>query len=294
MKKLSLLKAVGIAALTTLLAGCKIVVLQPKGVISADEKQLMIDAVCLMLIVVIPVIILTLLIARRYRASNKKAKYTPDWCHGTLLEIGWWVIPIIIIVILAVMTWRTTHRLDPYRPIATKDKTMTIEAVALRWKWLFIYPQEGIATINYVAFPVNTEVQFLITADAPMNSFQIPALGGQIYAMNGMQTKLHLIATQAGVYHGRSVSFSGQQFAGMKFNAHVTSAADFENWVESVKNGNYPTLDMPSYLSLVKPSGWNKPQFFSDVEPNLFQKIIMSFDQPNKHHVNASFTGVHL
>jgi len=278
-----------------LLSGCKIAVLQPRGVIAADEKQLLIDSVCLMLVIVIPVLILTVLICRRYRASNKSAKYSPNFSHSTTLEFFWWTIPIIIIIILGVMTWKSTHSLDPYKPLNAKGRTITIQAVALRWKWLFIYPEQGIATVNTVELPVNTKIDFLITSDAPMNSFQIPQLGGQIYAMNGMQTKLHLLATSTGDYDGRSVSFSGDGFSDMKFVAHVRSAQAFDQWVKLVKaapKGN--RLTMEKYHALVKPSENVPVQYFASVMPNLYRKIILKFMTPNRHNVDTSELGVHL
>ena len=269
-----------------LLTACNTpMVLDPKGMIAAHEKKLMIDALLLMSTIVVPVIILTLLIARKYRASNTKAKYTPNWAHGTALEAGWWVLPIIIIAVLGTMTWRTTHELDPYKPLDVKGagQPVTIQVIALDWKWLFIYPDQNIATVNYIEFPVNTPVNFLITSDAPMNSFQIPQLGGQIYAMAGMQTKLHLIADTPGDYKGRSVSFSGEGFTGMTFIAHVGSQQEFDTWVKSVK-ASKNTLDMNAYNQLVKPSENNPVMLFSSVTNNLFSNVIMKYMGPDMSH----------
>jgi cytochrome o ubiquinol oxidase subunit 2 len=262
-------------------------VLDPKGMIAAHEKKLMIDALLLMLTIVIPVIILTLLIARKYRASNTKAKYSPNWAHGTALEAGWWVLPIIIISVLGTMTWRTTHELDPYKPLDVKGagQPVTIQVIALDWKWLFIYPDQNIATVNYIEFPVNTPVNFLITSDAPMNSFQIPQLGGQIYAMAGMQTKLHLIADAPGDYKGRSVSFSGQGFTGMTFIAHAGSEQEFDAWVKSVK-ASKNILDMNTYNKLVQPSENNPVMLFSSVTNNLFGNVIMKYMGPDMSHMS--------
>lgn len=276
--------------LLLLLTGCKIAVLQPRGYIATDERELLITAVLLMLIVVIPVIILTAVITIRYRASNTKAKYTPDWGHSTLLEIVWWAIPLVIIIVLATLTWIYTHRLDPYKPIVGKNKPITIEVIALEWKWLFIYPDQNIATVNYVQFPVNTPINFLITADAPMNSFQIPQLGGQIYAMSGMQTKLHLIADQTGCYRGRSTNFSGDGFSGMKFIAHVTTQAKFNNWVSTVKKSS-KQLTMDSYNKLALPSENNKVEYFSSAQKDLFNDVIMKFMMPPMKNMPASSTG---
>ena len=263
-----------------LLSGCNMVVLNPKGIIADDEKRLLITAVLLMLIIIIPVIILTFVIAFRYRASNTKAKYTPDWCHSNLLEAIWWTIPIIIIAVLATITWISTHRLDPYRPLNSTVKPITIQVVSLEWRWLFIYPEQNIATLNFVEFPVNTPVNFLITSDAPMNSFQIQQLAGQIYSMAGMQTKLHLIASQTGDYIGRSVSFSGDGFSNMAFTARVATPDQFNQWVQTVKQSpNALTLD--AYNKLVPASKDNSVQYFSSVDNNLFNNIIMKFMGPD-------------
>ena len=263
-----------------LLNGCNMEVLNPKGIVADDEKRLLITALLLMLIIVVPVIIATFLIAFRYRASNTKAKYTPDWSHSALLEVVWWTIPIIIIAILARITWVSTHNLDPYRPLASTTKPITIEVVALEWRWLFIYPDQNIATLNFVEFPVNTPVNFLITSDAPMNSFQIQQLAGQIYAMAGMQTKLHLMASVTGDYQGRSVSFSGDGFSNMMFTARVTSLDDFNQWVQSVKHAPNG-LSMAAYNQLVPPSKDDSVQYFSSVSDNLFNNIMMKFMGPD-------------
>jgi cytochrome o ubiquinol oxidase subunit 2 len=270
--------------LMLLLSGCNLVILNPKGVIAAEEKELMLIALCLMLIIVIPVIILTFVIAIRYRASNKKAKYTPDWSHSIILEAIWWTVPIIIISILGYITWVTAHKLDPYRPLESKVKPITIQVIALDWKWLFIYPQENIATINFVAFPVNTPINFEITADAPMNAFQIPALGGQIYAMAGMRTKLHYMANEIGEYNGRSVSFSGDGFSGMTFVARVTSQESFNQWVNTVKHGSH-VLTMAAYDRLVQPSQDNQVAYYSSVANDLFNNVMMKFMMPMSNNM---------
>lgn len=285
--------AIFAASLVLALSGCKMVILQPKGAVALEEKHLMITAVLLMLLIVIPVLFLVLFIARRYRASNTKAKYTPEWSHSTLLEFVWWMIPIVIIAILATITWITTHQLDPYKALDKGGKPMTIQAVALRWRWLFIYPKQHIATIDYVQFPVDKQVRFEITSDAPMNSFQIPALAGQIYAMNGMTTQLHMISHYPGVYNGRSVSFSGNGFSNMKFKAHVTSEKQFNSWVSSVKKG-HQSLTWAQYQTLSQPSKSSSPMFFSTVDKGLFEKVIHKFMPADKHSVDTKYTAVHL
>ena len=269
-----------LAVATLLLSSCKLEVLNPKGVIAASEKALLIDATLLMLIVVIPVILLTLWFAWHYRASNKTATYKPNDHHNTHIEIVCWSIPIVIIAILATMTWISTHKLDPYRPLASKSKPIVIQAVSLNWKWLFIYPEENIATVNYVQFPVNKQVKFLVTSDAPMNSFQIPQLAGQIYSMGGMQTKLHLKATHIGLYTGRSTNYSGAGFSGMHFQAKVSSRQDYQRWLQKVRDESQSRLTITRYNQLMKDSRNNPPQYFSGVVDKLFHKIIMKFMMP--------------
>ena len=198
---------------STLLGGCSFTVLDPKGQIGADERSIIVTATGLMLIVVVPVIVLTLAFAWRYRASNKASVYAPDWAHSTRIEAVVWSVPCAIVAALAVLAWTSSHKLDPYRPIASTAKPITIEVVSLDWKWLFIYPGLHMATVNQIAFPVNVPVNFHITSGSVMNSFFIPQLGGQVYAMAGMQTQLHLIADAAGSYDGISGNYSGAGFS---------------------------------------------------------------------------------
>ncbi len=260
-----------------LIAGCNAEVLNPHGPVARDEKHLLITALLLMFIIVIPVLIATLVIAYRYRASNKKAKYTPEWSHSTKLEVIWWLVPIIIISILGTITWITTHQLDPYRPLNSTVKPVTIEVVSLEWRWLFIYPDQHIATINTLEFPVNTPINFLITSDAPMNSFQVQGLAGQIYAMAGMTTKLHLLADDVGDYNGRSVSFSGDGFANMMFTAHVVNQDEFNTWVAQVQKS--PTsLDFNTYNRKLAPATLDTGiYYFTLGDDTLFNDIIMKY-----------------
>jgi len=280
----SKLKTALITAITLgsalLLSGCKMAILNPMGPIAAEEKHLMITAVLLMLIVVIPTIILTCVISYKYRASNTKAKYRPDFTHSNKLEAIWWGIPIAIIAVLGTITWKTSHSLDPYKPLDSKVAPITIQVVSLEWRWLFIYPQQHIATMNFVEFPANTPVDFEITSDAPMNSFMIQQLAGQIYAMAGMQTKLHLLATTPGDYYGRSVSFSGDGFANMQFTARAApSQTAFNQWVKSVQQSpNKLTLD--SYNKLVPASSDTSTIYYSTVVDGLFNTIMMKYMMP--------------
>ena len=194
------LLCLGTLALTALyISQNSIDVLEPQGMIGEKERELIITASLLMLIVVVPVFILTWFFAWKYRAG-RQSKHEPDWEHNYIAEYCWWGVPIIIIAILAVDTWKSSHELNPFKPIENGTKPITIQVVSLDWKWLFLYPEQGIATINYVQFPEKTPINFAITSDAPMNSFWIPKLGGQIYAMPGMRSKLHLIANESGSY----------------------------------------------------------------------------------------------
>jgi len=193
----------------------------PKGLIGLQERDQMYMATLLMLVVVIPVLILTFAICWRYRASNKSAEYDPNWHHDTLAESIWWGFPALIIILLCIGTWVSSNQLDPFKPLPSSQKPIRIQVVALQWKWLFIYPEHKIALLNYLQFPENTPLNFEITSDAPMNSFWIPALGGQIYAMPGMVTRLHLQALESGEFRGSSANLSGTGFAAMHFLANL-------------------------------------------------------------------------
>lgn len=250
-------------------------VLAPKGIIGEKQRDLIVTSTVLMLIVVVPVFLMTFFICWKYRAE-KKSKYTPDWAHSTLAEVVWWGVPCIIIVALGVITWKSCHELDPFKPIESDKKAVEIQAVALQWKWLFIYPEHNIAAVSYVQFPDQTPLNFEITADAPMNSFWIPALGGQVYAMPGMRAKLHLMANEPGSYRGSSANLSGEGFSGMIFEAKSTSEADFAAWVASVKaSGEVLTMDV--YTKLVEPSSYVPAKVYVLEEKDLFEKILAKY-----------------
>ncbi len=253
-------------------------VLEPKGWIALQQKELIIVCSLLMSIVVIPVFMMTILFSWRYRAGKKGGEYQPEWGHSFLAECIWWGVPFVIIAALAWITWDSTHQLNPFKPIAAEVRPLKIQVVALDWKWLFIYPEEGIATVNYVQFPKETPLAFEITSDAPMNSFWIPALGGQIYAMPGMRTKLHLIATEEGEFRGSSSNISGTGFAGMVFQAVSTSRLEFDRWVSQVRRENRD-LSQKSYNLLVQPSQYHPVTYYSIVEEGLFDQIVMKYMQ---------------
>lgn len=262
-----------VSAMMLLLAGCNMDILNPKGDIGAQEKTLLLTATGLMLLVVVPVIILTLWFAWKYRASNTKAKYDPTWSHSTAIEVVVWTIPCIIVGILAVLTWKSSHALDPYRPLQSEVKPVEIDVVSLDWKWLFIYPEYKIATVNEIQFPVDTPVNFRITSASVMNSFFIPQLGSQIYSMAGMETKLHLIAREAGTYAGISANYSGAGFSGMRFKAIATSQQGFQDWIDKAKAANNP-LTPQAYEALAAPSTHEAVALYSSTPTGMFDYIM--------------------
>jgi cytochrome o ubiquinol oxidase subunit 2 len=259
-----------------LLSGCNWAVMDPKGTIGMSEKSLLITSVILMLLIVVPVIALTLWTAWHFRATNTRATYRPDFAHSLPIEITVWVIPCIIIVALGVITWTSTHSLDPYRRIASSEPPVKVEVVALDWKWLFIYPDLKIATVNQLAMPVGTPVDFTITSDTVMNSFFIPQLGSQIYAMAGMQTRLHLVASHPGTYRGLSANFSGDGFSGMTFDAIATDRAGFDAWVNKVRASG-AVLDAPAFAKLQVASQDVPPAYFGTVKGDIFHNEVSSF-----------------
>jgi cytochrome o ubiquinol oxidase subunit 2 len=259
------------------LSGVSIPVLQTSGQIATKERNLLLFALALSSIVVIPVFILLFSIAWRFRESNTKAKYSPDYDHSVTLESIWWLIPTILITILSVVTWNSSHSLDPYAPIASKNKSMTIQAVSLDWKWLFIYPEQNIASVNYLKIPVNTPVTFQITSDSVMNSFWIPKLGGQIYSMPGMSTQLHLIADKNGDFYGSSANISGSGFAGMNFIASAGNMSDFNSWVLEVRNSS-SSLSASNYAKLARPSTDNQVAYYSGYDQSLYGSILAKYD----------------
>jgi cytochrome o ubiquinol oxidase subunit 2 len=259
-----------------LCGGCGVLTspdLDPKGPIALAQRQFLFDAVLIMMIVIVPVFIMTALFTWRYRGTNRNARYTPNFAYYWPVEILIWCVPAAIIVWLGFHLWGSTHRLDPYKPIDTSVEPLQVEAVAQDWKWLFIYPEQNIAVVNELVFPSGKPLAIRITSDTVMNSFIIPALGGQIYAMAGMQTRLHLLADEPGEFWGRNVQYSGRGFADQRFRAIATTEDDFNEWVAKVK-GASETLDASTYEKLAKPSAKVPVTYYSGVEPNLFDKII--------------------
>ncbi|MFD1215889.1 ubiquinol oxidase subunit II [Microbulbifer celer] len=272
------LKTAALSAAVLALAGCEGGVLDPKGQVGVDEKSLIIIATVLMLLVVIPVIAMTLYFAWKYREGREHEIYAPKWAHSGKIETTVWLIPVVIVVILGAITWRSTHALDPYQPLEHERDPLTVEVVSLNWKWLFIYPEQGVASVNELVIPTDVPVQFKITSESTMNSFFIPQLGSQIYSMAGMETKLHLIANEPGTFEGFSANYSGAGFSDMHFDAIAMSDAGFEDWVTKLKSGN-PTLDSKRYAALAKPSEDHPIEHFGAVSDGLFHQIIHKYMQ---------------
>ncbi len=258
-------------------------VLDPKGEVGMNERALILGTTGWMLLVVIPVIVMTIAFAWWFRASNARSRYTPEWAHSKRLEAVLWGIPTVIVVVMAITAWQSTHALDPYKPLKHEAKPIEVEVVALDWKWLFIYPEQGIATVNEIAFPVDVPVAFDVTSDSVMNSFFIPRLGSQIYAMAGMKTELHLIANEVGDYDGMSANYSGRGFPGMRFTARAMSQEAFDAWVAKVKAAPQ-RLDAASYPALAAPSEYNPVAYYGGVTPGLFGDLIHKYRGGPKSH----------
>lgn len=255
-----------------------VAVLNPAGTVAAKEQRLIIITVLLSLIVVIPVFLMTAFIAWRYRASNHKAAYLPDWDHSGVAEFAWWTIPGLIILALSIITWNSSHALDPFKPIASKAEPLSIQVVALDWKWLFIYPKQNIASVNMAEVPVNRPVTFQITSDTVMNSFWVPQLGSQIYAMPGMMTQLNLMATKTGSYYGSSANISGTGFSDMNFTVKGAQPTDFSKWVGSMQ-ASHNSLSQTAYSQLSKPSSGGN-QTYSNVQNGLFNSVVLKYMPP--------------
>lgn len=264
-----------------LLAGCNAVVMAPAGDIAVQQRDLIIIATVLMLLIIIPVMVLVVLFARKYRKGNN-ARYEPNWDHSTQLELVIWSAPLAIIICLGAVTWVSTHLLDPYRqlgrigpdqPVLADVTPLEVEVVALDWKWMFIYPQYDIATVNEFVTPVDRPIEFKLTASTVMNSFYIPAMAGMIYAMPGMQTRLHGVINVPGEYKGIAAHYSGHGFSGMHFVTKGVSDAEFDAWVAEVQ-ASPDTLDRNRYLEVEKPSERVPVMHFAGVENGLYTAIV--------------------
>jgi len=294
MKRVKSLLGVGLLSLgaAIFLSGCSTILLfNPKGPVGESEKFLILAAIGLMAIVVIPVFIMTFWFSRKYRAANTASTYMPKWSYSGRIDLVMWAVPILIVIFLAYLAWTRTHALDPYKPIASPHEPITIQAVSLDWKWLFIYPDYNIATVNQLAFPAKVPLSFKLTSATVMTSFFIPQLGSQMYAMGGMQTQLHLLADKPGTYAGHNNQISGLGYANMHFQAHAVSPEEFQSWVEKIRQAP-EKLDRNRYEQLTKPNdGYYPVTYFSAVEPDLFLHILRTFNPTwGKHsdHVNRA------
>lgn len=256
-------------------------VLLPAGMIGLEQRDLLLIIQVLMLFVIVPVYILTFVFSWKYRSNNKKENYDPDLVDSPLAEYIWWGFPLVMTIAIAILTCIRTYELDPFKPIVSDKKPITIQAIALQWKWLFIYPEEKVAAINWVQFPENTPIHFEITADAPMNSLWIPKLGGQIYAMPKMKTQLYLIANKTGDFKGSSANISGVGFSGMTFTARASSEEDFHKWVESARQ-SATALNWEEYTKLAAPSKNSPVELYSLDDDNIFNQVINKYMHPPK------------
>jgi cytochrome o ubiquinol oxidase subunit II len=284
--RLIILASVALALLIkVLLNGNSIVLFDPKGLIAQQQLDLMVFTIILLLIIAVPAVFLLFFTAWKYRESNDKATHDPDARPSKFLDLSMWGIPTIFMLVLALVMWPATHKLEPQKAIVAEAPPLTIQVVSTRWKWLFIYPEQNIATVNFVQIPVNTPVKFELTADeAPMSSFWIPNLGGMLYTMTGMVNRLNLIADTPGDYRGSSAEINGPGFAGMKFTARASSKEDFDLWVQEAKLSD-GALDAAEYDRLVKPSEDHPPTLYSAVDSGLYDKVLMKYTGPSGNHM---------
>jgi len=271
---------VGIIVLTGwYLSRHTIPVLEPAGPIAQKERNLMVFGVLLSVVVVVPVFTLLGAIAWRYRESNHRAKYSPDLEGNRILETIWWCIPTAIIAVLAVVIWRSSYALDPFKSLSSSKPTLHVQVVALDWKWLFIYPNQNVASVSEAAIPVNTPVDFEITSDTVMTSFWAPQLSGQMYAMPGMETQQNLEASKLGSFNGWAANISGSGFAGMTFKIKSMSDAGFSTWVASAKHSKRD-LNASTYAVLARPSSYVPPSYYASVTPTLYDTIMLKYMMP--------------
>jgi cytochrome o ubiquinol oxidase subunit II len=273
-----------------LVGGCDLVVMNPAGDVARQQADLILWSTGLMLLIIVPVMVLTVVFAWRYRAANKDAEYKPDWDHSTGLELIIWSAPLLIIIALGALTWVATHTLDPYRPIGRLapgravpqgQQPLEVQVVSLDWKWLFIYPEQGIATVNELVLPTDRQVRFRLTSSSVMNTFYVPAMAGMIYTMPGMETKLHAVLNRSGRFDGMSANYSGRGFSEMRFPTLAMDSTGFDRWVAAVK-GRGGQLGRAEYLRLEKPSERVPAMRFAAVQPGLFDRVVQMCVRPGQ------------
>lgn len=266
-----------IGAAAWYVTGHNVPVMQPRGDIALAEQRLILLALALSAIVVVPVFTMTIVIAWRYRENNHaKVEYRPNWDSSKLYESIWWGIPILIIGVLCVVTWISSHELDPYRHADLGGKPLTVEVVAMDWKWLFIYPDEHVATVNELVIPTDTTIHFDLTSDSVMNSFWIPQLGSQIYAMPGMSTSLHLNATEPGTYYGSPANINGSGFSSMTFRVKALESSEYQQWLTRAQQVN-TNLTLTAYNELAKPSTNHPVTIYAPVQDDLYDTLVMKY-----------------
>lgn len=274
-----------------LLRGNDVILFNPKGLIANEQYRLLVVSTLIMLGIAIPTLFLLYFFAWRYRETGKKATYNHHSTNNKLFALVFWAIPTFVLVILVSLMLPATQNLEPQKAIETNGKSLTIQVVALRWKWLFIYPEQNIATVNYVQIPVNTPVKFELTADeTPMSSFWIPHLGGQLYAMTEHVNRLNLMADTLGDYEGSAAEINGPGFAGMRFTTRVSSNEDFNLWVKETKT--YPKiLDSPEYERLASPSEDHEAAFYKRADPKIYSNILSKYTGSHKHDTESTEQG---
>jgi cytochrome o ubiquinol oxidase subunit 2 len=272
-----------------LLSACKSDVLDPAGDIALQQRDIIYISTALMLLIIVPVIVLIIVFAWRYRASNKDATYDPHFDHSTSLELVIWAAPLLIIICLGALTWWSTHLLDPFRPVNRiaagkpvdpKAKPLVIQVVSLDWKWLFIYPEQGVATVNELVLPVDRPVRFDLTSSNMMNTFYAPTLAGMIYTMPGMRSTMHAVLNKPGTFEGYSANYSGAGFSDMRFKLYGVNRAEFQGWVTRLKGGG-GALDTARYLALERPSEKVPALYFSGADPKLFDRVVRRCVKPS-------------
>lgn len=273
-------RAFGAAVLSVALTGCAGGVLDPVGPVGRDDAHILIDALLVMLAIVVPTILLAFWMAWRYRASNTKAKYRPYWAYSGRIEAMAWSIPILTIMFIGGLIWIGSYRLDPFRALASKNPPLEVQVVALDWKWLFIYPEQGVASVNQLVMPAGTPVHFSITSASVFNVFFVPRLGSMVYAMPGMVSQLNLQADRPAALMGQSSHFSGDGFSDMQFEVRSVAPADFATWTAQAKASD-TILDRAAYANLAQQSQNVRAFTYGGVDPHLFQAISSQLIAPS-------------
>jgi cytochrome o ubiquinol oxidase subunit 2 len=266
-------------------------VLQPAGSIGNKERNLIIFTALMSVLVVVPVFSLLGYIVWKYREGNTRAKYRPDQDSSHLAETIWWVVPTLLMVVISVVTWRSSYALDPYKQLPSKQATLHIQAVSMDWKWLFIYPDHHVASVNEVAIPTDRPVDFELTSDTIMSSFWIPSLGGQMYAMPGMTTHLNLVANKNGTYNGSTANISGKGFAGMRFTVKALPSDQYKQWLARTGDSSQK-LTAVTYAQLARPTQNVPPSYYGSVDPNLYDTIMMKYMMPMTANTESATTGM--